>query len=192
MLRLSLQDLVLRVKICNLGEVEETLLEAMDPPSSKNIRRAIESLKEVKALTSTEGLTTLGKQLAKLPLDVFLGKLIIYGAIFKCLDACVSIAAILSSKSPFVNTIGSNTQKDLARASFKRGDSDLLTVYNAYCAWRRIKNTPGVNEYSFCRKNFLSPQTLLNIEDIKSQLLVSIVDAGMLKLDADEQASLRR
>lgn len=121
MLRLSLQDLVLRVKICDLGEVEPTLLEAMDPPSAKNIRRAIDALKEVKALTNAENLTSLGKQLAKLPLDVFLGKLIIYGSIFKCLDACVSIAAILSSKSPFVNTIGSNSQKELARLSFKRG-----------------------------------------------------------------------
>lgn len=125
MLRLSLQDLVLRVKICNMGEVEATLLEALDPPSSKNIRRAIESLKEVKALTGAEGLTSLGKQLAKLPLDVWLGKLIIYGAIFKCLDACVSIAAILSSKSPFVNTLGSNSQRDAARLSFKRGKYHL-------------------------------------------------------------------
>lgn len=125
MLRLSLQDLVLRVKICNLGEVEQTLLEAIDPPSPKNIRRAIDSLKEVKALTSAEALTPLGRQLAKLPLDVFLGKLIIHGAFFKCLDAAVSIAAILSSKSPFVNTMGSNAQKDLARLSFKRGISSL-------------------------------------------------------------------
>lgn len=192
MLRLSLQDLVLRVKICNLGDVEQTLLEALDPPSPKNIRRAIESLKEVKALTNTENLTPLGKQLAKLPLDVFLGKLIIYGAFFKCLDAAVSIAAIISSKSPFVTTIGSNTQSQHAKLSFKRGDSDLLTVYNAYCAWKRIKNTPGANEYSFCRKNFLSPQTLMNIEDIKIQLLVSIADAGLLKLDAAEQAALNR
>ena len=121
MLRLSLQDLVLRVKICKLGEVEQTLLEALDPPSSKNIRRAIDSLKEVKALTSNESLTPLGSQLAKLPLDVFLGKLIIHGAFFKCLDAAVSIAAILSSKSPFINTMGSNTQRDAARASFQRG-----------------------------------------------------------------------
>lgn len=121
LLRLSLQDLVLRVKICRLGEVEQTLLEALDPPSPKNIRRAIDSLKEVKALTSNESLTPLGSQLAKLPLDVFLGKLIIHGAFFRCLDAAVSIAAILSSKSPFVNTMGSNSQRDAARNGFQRG-----------------------------------------------------------------------
>lgn len=125
MLRLSLQDLVLRVKICKLGEVEQTLLEALDPPSPKNIRRAIDALKEVKALTSNESLTPLGSQLAKLPLDVFLGKLIIHGAFFRCLDAAVSIAAILSSKSPFVNTMGSNAQRDAARNSFQRGTSAL-------------------------------------------------------------------
>jgi ATP-dependent RNA helicase DHX29 len=111
------------VKICKLGDIEGTLLEALEPPSSKNIRRAIESLKEVKALTSTENLTSLGNRLAQLPVDVFLGKLLIYGVIFKCLDACVSIAAILSSKSPFVNTGGSDTQRELARLVFKRGMS---------------------------------------------------------------------
>lgn len=128
MLRLSLQDLVLRVKICKLGEVEQTLTEALDPPSSKNIRRAIDSLKEVKALTNNESLTPLGSQLAKLPLDVFLGKLIIHGAFFKCLDAAVSIAAILSSKSPFVNTMGSNSQRDAARNSFQRGNCESLVL----------------------------------------------------------------
>ncbi|PGH33280.1 hypothetical protein GX50_03891 [[Emmonsia] crescens] len=192
MLRLSLQDLVLRVKICNLGEVEPTLSEAIDPPSSKNIRRAIEALKEVKALTNTETLTPLGRQLAKLPLDVFLGKLIIYGAFFKCLDSAVSIAAILSSKSPFISAVGSSTQRELAKLAFKRGNSDLLTVYNAYLAWKRHRSTPGMSEYTFCRKNYLSPQTLLNIEDVKMQLLVSIVDAGLLSLDPAEQESLTR
>ncbi|KAJ6015004.1 hypothetical protein N7540_009595 [Penicillium herquei] len=192
MLRLSLQDLVLRVKICKLGEVEQTLLEALDPPSSKNIRRAIDSLKEVKALTSGESLTPLGSQLAKLPLDVFLGKLIIHGAFFKCLDAAVSIAAILSSKSPFVNTMGSNSQRDAARNSFQRGDSDLLTVYNAYCCWKKARSTPGMSEFSFCRKNFLNPQTLLGIEDIKMQLIVSIADAGLLSLDPAQKSALSR
>ncbi|EGC41863.1 DEAH box polypeptide 36 [Histoplasma capsulatum var. duboisii H88] len=193
-LRLSLQDLILRVKICNLGEVEQTLSEAIDPPSPKNIRRAIEAHKEVKAFSNTENLTPLGRLLAKLPLDVFLGKLIIYGAFFKCLDSAVSIAAIVSSKSPFVNTVGSNTQRELAKLAFKRetGSSDLLTVYNAYLSWKRHRSTPGMSESAFCRKNYLSSQTLQNIEDVKMQLLTSIVDSGLLNLDPAEKDSLIR
>ena len=121
MLRLSLQDLVLRVKICKLGSIEQTLAEALDPPLPKNISRAVDSLVDVKALTTSEDLTSLGRQLAKLPLDVFLGKLILLGSLFSCLDAALSIAAILSSKSPFSAPMGARAQADLARLAFKRG-----------------------------------------------------------------------
>lgn len=72
------------------------------------------------------------------------------------------------------------------------GDSDLLTVYNAYCAWRRVRSTPGGNESSFCRKNLLSPQTLSNIEDVRLQLLVSIADTGLLNLDQAQKTALNR
>ena len=121
MLRLSLQDLVLRVKIFNLGGIEHTLAEALDPPSSKAIRRATGALIDVKALTSSEDLTVLGRQLAKLPVDVFLGKLILLSSIFNCLDGALTIAAILTSKSPFSAPMDARAQADLARLSFKRG-----------------------------------------------------------------------
>ena len=193
MLRLSLQDLVLRVKICNLGGVEPTLSEALDPPSSKNVRRAIDSLVDVKALTAGEDLTSLGRQLARLPLDVFLGKLILLGAIFGCLDAMLTIAAILSSKSPFSAPMGTVSRADLARQAFKKGDSDLLTIYNAYCAWRRVcGGSTAMSEQQFCQRNFMSQQTLSNIEDTKSQLTVSLADAGFVTLNETEKASLNR
>jgi ATP-dependent RNA helicase DHX29 len=121
MLRLSLQDLVLRVKICQLGGIEQTLSEALDPPSSKNIQRAVNALVDVKALTTKEELTPLGRQLARLPLDVFLGKLLLLGTFYQCLDAALSIAAILSSKSPFSAPMGSRSQADAARLAFKKG-----------------------------------------------------------------------
>lgn len=121
LLRLSLQDLAIRVKICKLGGIEDTLSQALDPPSAKNIRRAIDALVDVKALTVAEELTPLGQQLARLPLDVFLGKLILLGSIFKCLDACITIAAILSSKSPFSAPFGSRSQADTVRLGFKKG-----------------------------------------------------------------------
>jgi ATP-dependent RNA helicase DHX29 len=79
----------------------------------------------------------------------------------------------------------------MARLTFKKGDSDLLTVYNAYCAWRRVCQQGG-SEFQFCRKNFLSPQTLGNIEDLKAQLATTLVEAGFLQLNDGERASLNR
>ncbi|KAK7705194.1 hypothetical protein SLS64_008030 [Diaporthe eres] len=195
MLRLSLQDLAIRVKICLIGGIEETLSEALDPPSTKNIRRAIDALIDVRALTSGEELTPLGQQLARLPLDVFLGKLILMGTVFKCLDMAVTVAAVLSSKSPFVAPFGQRSQADTVRLAFRRGDSDLLTVYNAYLAWKRVcqsSASTGGQEFQFCRKNFLSPQNLANIEDLKGQLLVSLVDSGFLQLTEEERRNLNR
>ena len=191
MLRLSLQDLAIRVKICKIGGIEETLGDALDPPSSKNIRRAIDALVDVRALSASEELTPLGYQLARLPLDVFLGKLILQGSVFKCLDMAITIAAILTSKSPFSAPFGQRTQADQARKAFRRGDSDLLTVYNAYLGWKKVCQTT-TNEYQYCRKNFLAPQTLSNIEDLKGQLLVALVDSGVLELTDEERRGLNR
>jgi ATP-dependent RNA helicase DHX29 len=192
MLRLSLQDLVMRVKICKLGDIEHALSQALDPPSNRNIRRAIDALVEVGALTTGEELTPLGNQLAKLPLDAQLGKLILLGSNFGCLDFVLTAAATLSSKTPFLSPMHQKKQADTVRLGFKRGDSDLLTVYNAYATWRKICTTPGMSEYTFCNKNFLSPQNLGNIEDLKAQLLSSLVDAGFVQLGLDERTALNR
>ena len=186
MLRLSLQDLVLRVKICGLGNIMETLSQALDPPSIKNIRRAIDALQDVKALLPNQELTPMGRRLAKLPLDVYLGKLLILGCIFSCLDTTLTLAAILSSKSPFAATMNSQSQADQARLALRRSDSDLLTAFNAYASWRRVSESKPISAQNFCRKNFLSIQTLGNIEDLKGQLFTSLLDASFISLDSTE------
>jgi ATP-dependent RNA helicase DHX29 len=121
-----------------------------------------------------------------LPLDANLGKLCVLSAIFDCLDAGLTIAAILSSKSPFLVPFGARLQADAARLAFARGDSDLLTTYNAYCAWRRISEAPNENIFAFCRKNFLSPQVLSNIEELKAQLFSSLCETPVAKSSQSE------
>ncbi|KAL9095415.1 MAG: hypothetical protein Q9165_002286 [Trypethelium subeluteriae] len=187
-LRLSLQELCMRVKICKLGDIADALSQALDPPSAKNIQRAIDALVEVNALTAAQELTDLGKQLAKLPLDAHLGKLLLMSSIFGCIDFALTIAATLSSKSPFVTPIGQKQRADSVRLGFKKGDSDLLTAYNAYCAWRRVCQS-GTSDWQFCKKNFLSPQNLNSIEDLKAQLLGSLVDANFVTLGPNERAA---
>jgi len=194
-MRLSLQDLVLRVKICALGNVEEVLTSALDSPTPKNIKRAVDSLVDVKALTQDEKLTPLGQRLAGLPLDVYLGKLVLLGSIFGCLDAALTMAALVSSKSPFVSPGGYGGEAELAKLAFKRGDSDLLTSYNAYVIWRRIcssKGSANISEAEFCRKNYISSHTMNGIEDLKGQLTAAVVDAGFLTLTPSERFALNR
>jgi ATP-dependent RNA helicase DHX29 len=192
MLRLSLQDLVIRTKVCKLGDIEKTLAEALDPPSSRNIRRAIDALIEVDALTPGEELTPLGRQIAELPLDAHLGKLVLLSSMFNCVDVGITIAAILSSKSPFLTPFHQKQRADIARLSFKKGDSDLLTAYNAYKSWKAVCTTAGRSEASFCHKNFLSAQNLANIEDLKAQLLSLLANAGFVEMTPDERRALTR
>lgn len=49
-----------------------------------------------------EELTPLGVHLARLPVEPHIGKMILFGALFCCLDPVLTIAASLSFKDPFV------------------------------------------------------------------------------------------
>ena len=121
MLRLSLQDLALRIKILRFGEgtIESVLSRALDAPSATNVQRAVASLIEVKALTVSEDITPLGRHLARLPVDVYLGKLLILGCHFACLDALLAITAMLNTKSPFVTPFGRDNEAGTNKESLQ-------------------------------------------------------------------------
>ena len=70
---------------------------------------AEQRLQDLGALTPSEMLTPLGYHLACLPVDVRIGKLMLFGAIFRCLDPALTIAASLAFKSPFVRPRPSST-----------------------------------------------------------------------------------
>ncbi|GAA6051223.1 hypothetical protein JCM3770_005879 [Rhodotorula araucariae] len=190
MMRLSLQDLALRIKIMKIGStgIEETLLRALDPPTPANIQRAIGALIEVKALTSTEEITPLGRHLAKLPMDVHLGLFLIMSTIFNCLDAALTITAALNSKSPWVTPFGREHEADTVKRGFKVENSDFLTLYNAYCCWREACSNNYERE--FCRKSFLSLQNLQQIEELRQQFFSFLVDAGFVNISNSERREL--
>jgi len=126
MLRLSLSDLALRIKILkvNLGNsIEDVLSRALDPPASVNVQRAVSSLVEVKALTLSEEITPMGRLLSKLPTDVHLGKFLLNAVVLQCLDPALTIAATLNAKSPFITPFGAEEEADKAKNGFKVGRS---------------------------------------------------------------------
>ncbi|KAF8584485.1 P-loop containing nucleoside triphosphate hydrolase protein [Ramaria rubella] len=184
MLRLSLSDLALRIKILKVKigtSIEDVLSRALDPPSQINVQRAVQALVEVKALTPSQDITPMGRLLSKLPTDVHLGKFLLVATIFKCLDPALTIAAALNSKSPFVTPFGLEQEADNSRKSFQSDNSDFLTIHNAFASWRRASSNAGFVR-KFCRQNFLSHQNLQQIEELRQQFLGYLIDSEFIQV----------
>ncbi|OXB73433.1 UNVERIFIED_CONTAM: hypothetical protein H355_015161 [Colinus virginianus] len=132
-LRTPLEELCLQIKILKLGGIAYFLSKLMDPPSRDAVMLAINHLMELNALDRQEELTPLGVHLARLPVEPHIGKMILFGALFCCLDPVLTIAASLSFKDPFVIPLGKEKVADARRKELsKNTKSDHLTVVNAF------------------------------------------------------------
>jgi ATP-dependent RNA helicase DHX57 len=190
--RVSLEHLVLNLlSITPAGSAErnphEFLARALDPPSAAAISAAVSNLVAIGALEAVDSLasgsirlTALGRHLSGLPVDARIGKLLIYGALFGCLDVALTIAATLSERSPFFSPRDKRDEARRARERFKWGQSDLLMYVRAFDGWREARAAGGGfrAELEYCDRHFMSRKTLVAIGDVRAQLLASLQDAG--------------
>lgn len=187
--RAPLTSLCLQIKTFGVDvSCGEFLGSCLDPPEEASVRDALNELFEIGALDrEQEKLTTLGVNLAKLPVDVKVGKMLLLGALFDAFDPISTCAAILETKSPFVAPYGHQSEMQVARKRFAVGQSDLLTDVNAYEAWRMqfSRGRSGGNsnskaERDFCREHFLSQRSMREITKLKQQFYGLVAQAGYL------------
>ncbi|KAL8669432.1 MAG: hypothetical protein Q9168_005979, partial [Polycauliona sp. 1 TL-2023] len=178
--RVPLEQLCLSVKAMGVQDVPEFLRNALTPPESLAVGTAIELLRRIGALENDE-MTALGRHLSMIPADLRCGKLMVYGATFGCFESCLTIAAILTVKSPFVSPQNKRDESKAARAAFARNEGDLICDLQAYNEWSSVKSSSNYRDLrSWCDQNFLSGQTLQDISSNRSQYLASLQDAGFL------------
>ncbi|XP_065595957.1 ATP-dependent RNA helicase DHX29 isoform X2 [Cyrtonyx montezumae] len=179
-LRVPLEELCLHIMKCNLGSPEDFLSRALDPPQPQVIGNAMNLLRKIGACQLNEPkLTPLGQHLAALPVNVKIGKMLIFGAIFGCLDPVATLAAVMTEKSPFTTPIGRKDEADLAKSSMALAVSDHITIYNAYLGWKKARLEGGHRaEMTYCRRNFLNRTSMLTLEDVKQELIRVVRAAG--------------
>lgn len=178
-LRTPLQELCLHIKSLQLGTVGSFLAQALQPPDPLAVQNAIELLKTVGALDDMEELTPLGRHLCTLPLDPNIGKMLLMGSIFQCLNPALTIAAALAHRDPFILPINRKEEANDAKKSFA-GDScsDHVALLKAFEGWKDAKRNGA--ERSFCWDNFLSPVTLQMMDDMRMQFLDLLSDIGFV------------
>ncbi|KAL3874648.1 hypothetical protein ACJMK2_037630 [Sinanodonta woodiana] len=178
MQRSPLDRLILQVKLLDLGEPKAILALALSPPNLDDIERNILMLKEVGALTSQVGgvrkrhdgeLTFIGRVLAHIPVDIRIGKLIVFGHVFGLLEECLIIGAAMSLKSIFAKPFKKKLDAYRMKLSWADGSfSDCLAILNAYRVWEDMKNRgefkrSGRSEYAWGDMRYIQIRRLREI-----------------------------
>ncbi|XP_064642918.1 ATP-dependent DNA/RNA helicase DHX36-like [Lineus longissimus] len=189
-LRSRLEDACIRIKLLGRSSIMSLFKRAMDRPSKESILRSIEFLKQLDALDEDEELTPLGVHLGSLPVDVRIGKLLIYGALFCCLDPILTIAACFEDKAPFVAPLDKRSEADAQRLIMADGtSSDHLMWVNGYNGWVNAGRNKEKKEY--CQDNFISNYSMWQVNKKRQQLAESLFKLGFIgsKSPSDHDAN---
>jgi ATP-dependent helicase HrpA len=164
-LRTNLAEVILRVKAFRLGAIET--FPFLNPPGLRAIRAGHALLHELGALDENNELTPLGVELARLPVDPTLGRMLLQARRENVLPEMLVIAAGLSVPDPRERPEDAQEAAAAAHRAFVQEGSDFLTLL---AIWRAMPEG-GTNALRrFCRKNFLSVARMREWRDIHRQL----------------------
>ncbi|MGZ8900539.1 MAG: ATP-dependent RNA helicase HrpA, partial [Limisphaerales bacterium] len=168
--RANLAEVILRMKAFHLGDIET--FPFLNPPQPNAIKTGYQLLFELGALDQNQALTPLGWDLARLPVDPSIGRMIIQAVKENALAEVLVIAAGLSVQDPRERPVDQKEAAEQAHRRFTNPDSDflsLLSIWNAYHdEFERLKTQSQVRR--FCRSHFLSYTRMREWVDIHAQL----------------------
>jgi ATP-dependent helicase HrpA len=173
-LRSSLAGVILRMKSLHLGVVED--FPFIEKPSGRAIADGYQLLNELGAVDDANELTATGQELAKLPLDPRVGRMILEARSREALDEVLVIASALSVQDVRDRPMEAQQQADQAHAKF----DDEKSEFSGYLKlWKWIsegKGGEGQHKLSnrqyeqLLRQNFVSMRRVREWRDIYSQL----------------------
>ncbi|KAL8933172.1 MAG: hypothetical protein Q9216_006490 [Gyalolechia sp. 2 TL-2023] len=182
-LRTDLQELCLDIKTQAFAyPIRNFLADALEPPSPQTVDTSVKNLQALNALTAEEEITPLGRLLAALPVHPSLGKMIILGVIFRCLDPMLVIGGAAGERGLFVSPLADKQAAQAAKVSFTyNSQSDHLSTLNAIREMRRVRDTRGEYEMRrYAHENFIHIAAFKTIENSAKQIEEILVDAGLV------------
>ncbi|HET19118.1 MAG TPA: ATP-dependent RNA helicase HrpA, partial [Chromatiales bacterium] len=154
-LRTNLAAVILRMESLRLGYVDD--FPFLDMPEGRQIKAAYDLLFELQAVDEDRRLTRLGTQLARLPVDPRLGRMLLAGEHDGCLAEMLVIVSALSIQDPRERPADKAQAADQAHAAWRNPQSDFLTLL---ALWRwyaeQSQHLSQAKLRGLCEKHFLS------------------------------------
>jgi ATP-dependent helicase HrpA len=182
--RTSLASVILQMLALGLGDV--TKFPFIDPPSSKMINDGFTLLIELGAVDEQRRLTQIGRQVAKLPIDPKMARMILAAAQETCLKEILIIASALSIQDPRERPMDAQQAADLAQEQFRDELSDFLSYLKLWEFYHEQSKHLSKNKLiNLCRKNFLSYNRMREWIDIHKQLTLLVKESSWKINQAD-------
>ncbi|MGS0740758.1 ATP-dependent RNA helicase HrpA [Glaciimonas sp. GG7] len=177
-MRSSLASVILRMKSLHLTDVET--FPFIEPPPGRAIADGYQLLQELGAVDDDNRLTKTGRELAKLPLDPRVGRMILAALDNVCLTEMLIIAAAVSVQDPRDRPMDAQSAADLAHKKFADEKSEFLSYLKIWTWFEDAIEHKKTNRQlqDNCRANFLSQLRLREWRDVHSQLLTIVREQG--------------
>ncbi len=187
-LRTNLAAVILQMLHLRLGQIED--FPFIEPPDGKAISDGFNLLQELSAVNRENQLTPLGRQLARLPIDPRLGRMLLEASKLGSLAEVLIVASALSVQDVRERPADRQQQADQAHAQWKDPDSDFAALINLWRGFEEQRQALGSNALrTWCRKNFLNYLRLREWRDAHRQLTLIVRE---LKLGAQLRAERER
>jgi len=177
-LRSSLAAVILRMKSLHLTEIES--FPFIEPPPGRAIADGYQLLAELGAVDDDNALTALGRELARLPLDPRVGRMILAARDQHALAEVLIIASALSVQDPRERPVDAQEQADEAHRRFADERSEFLQWLRIWKWFGEAVAHKKSNRQlvDACRAQFLSHLRLREWRDVHSQLLTVVREHG--------------
>ncbi|WP_102815739.1 ATP-dependent RNA helicase HrpA, partial [Burkholderia thailandensis] len=184
-LRSSLASVILRMKSLHLSAIES--FPFIEPPPGRAIADGYQLLNELGAVDDDNALTPLGRELARLPLDPRVGRMILAARDQQALREVLVIASALSVQDPRDRPIDAQEQADQAHRRFADERSEFLQWLRIWAWFEEAVAHKKSNRQlvDACRQHFLSHLRLREWRDVHSQLLTVVREHGWRLNEAD-------
>ncbi len=184
-LRTNLASVILQMKNLRLGAIEQ--FPFIEPPDSRYVRDGLKLLDELGALDRRQHLSKLGRQLARLPIDPRLARILLAGERESALRETLILAAALSIQDPRERPMDQREAADAAHAPWRDRQSDfagLLRLWEDY--QEQAHHLSRRKLQAWCHSHFLSHVRMREWVEVHGQLHGLI--RGMKLVENDKPA----
>ncbi|MDG2952029.1 ATP-dependent RNA helicase HrpA [Exercitatus varius] len=185
-LRTNLASVILQMTSLGLDDIES--FPFVDAPDKRHIQDGIKLLEELGAIRREElhsplqknRLTQTGRQLAQLPVDPRLAKMLISAVNLGCVLEVMIIVAALSIQDPRERPQEKQQVADEKHRRFADKKSDFLAFLNLWNYIQEQQKALGKNQFRrLCQKDFLNYLRIREWQDIYHQIRLTVREMGL-------------